>query len=107
MMGRGMPNSHNKIPLPMLIHSCCHGDNTDAQRFDVGSGSCDLTKSGAGHQQATLFPHLVCCGETGRSARRRVVVRCDATDPLIPPDAQPDRIGIVGATLLGLGRFAR
>ncbi len=46
MMGRGMPNSHNKIPLPMLIHSRYHGDNTDAQRFSVGSGSCDLTKSG-------------------------------------------------------------
>lgn len=39
MMGSGMPNSHSKIPLPMLIHSCCYSDNTGAQRFGCGDGS--------------------------------------------------------------------
>jgi len=39
MMGSGMPNSHSKIPLPMLIHSCCCSDNTGAQRFGGGGGS--------------------------------------------------------------------
>jgi hypothetical protein len=39
MMGSGMPNSHNRIPLPMLIHSRPYRDSTDAQRFDGGGGS--------------------------------------------------------------------
>ena len=39
MMGNGMPNSHSKIPLPMLIHSRYYDDNTDAQRFDGDGGS--------------------------------------------------------------------
>ena len=39
MMGNGMPNSHSKIPLPMLIHSRYYDDNTDAQRFDRDGGS--------------------------------------------------------------------
>ena len=39
MMGSGMPNSHSNIPLPMLILSHNHHDNTDAQRFDAGDGS--------------------------------------------------------------------
>ena len=38
-MGNGMPNSHSKIPLPMLIHSRYYDDNTDAQRFDGDRGS--------------------------------------------------------------------
>jgi hypothetical protein len=39
MMGSGMPNSHSRIPLPMLIHSRTYRDSTEAQRFDWGGGS--------------------------------------------------------------------
>jgi hypothetical protein len=39
MMGNGMPNSHSKIPLPMLIRSHCYGDNREKKRFGGRSGS--------------------------------------------------------------------
>jgi hypothetical protein len=57
MMGSGMPNSHNKIPLPMLIHSRPYRDSTDAQRFDGGGGSGILAGSWIAIRLMRPFAH--------------------------------------------------
>jgi hypothetical protein len=73
MMGSGMPSSHSRIPLPMLILSIPYSCNTRAQRFARCAGSSILLDGRFNGQViAPLSPGGESGCEVGRRRKRRL-----------------------------------